>query len=80
MQLVRSTPAPPSKPCMRDTADLVARLAPVAEVIKAIPLKHVRRRLQEIAAEEPRFTEEWPLVLDYERRRRRRVAQPLYLD
>ena len=69
----------PARPCIRDTAALVARLAPHAEVYKAIPIKHFARRLRELATEEPRFAEEWPVVLESEKKRRQRIAQPLTL-
>lgn len=59
---------------MRDMADLLNHLAPVAEVLKAVPMKHVRRRLREIVAEQPRFAEEAPLVVASEEKRRKYLA------
>lgn len=59
---------------MRDMADLLNHLAPVAEVLKAVPMKHVRRRLREIVAEQPRFAEEAPLVVAGEEKRRKYLA------
>ncbi|MBO2009206.1 hypothetical protein [Hymenobacter negativus] len=70
----------PARPCMRDMADLTARLRPVAEILKAVPMKQVRRRLREIVTEEPRFAEEAPLVIAHEENRRRRLANPLYIN
>ena len=70
----------PAQPCIRDMAALVARLQPVAEILTAVPMKHVRRRLKEIVAEEPRFAEEAPLVVAAEVKRRRYLATPLRLN
>lgn len=69
----------PTGPCIRDMAALVARLTPMAEVLKAVPMKHFRRRLNEIVVEEPRFAEEAPLVLASEKARRARYTHPLHL-
>ena len=71
---LNTTPAsPPAKPCIRDMHELLRDHLP-APLVKLTPLKQLRRRLQEITAEHPRFREEAPLVLLGEERRRQRLA------
>lgn len=66
------TPAlAPKKPCIRDMAALVKEHLP-CNVVKLTPLEELERRCAEIAAEQPRFKEEAPIVLANERHRRAR--------
>lgn len=62
-------PAPTKKACIRDMHELVTNHLPSA-VVKLTSLKELVRRGNEIMAEEPRFKEEVPMVIAYERRRR----------
>ena len=71
---LNTTPSPPpQKPCIRDLAELLRDHLPPL-LIKLTPLKELRRRCHEIAAEHPRFREEVPLVLTGEERRRQKLS------
>lgn len=77
MMYLNTTPTAPKAPCLRDYAELMKLLKPAAEILKAVPMKHVRRYLSEIVAEKPHLTEEAPIVVEAERKRRLRYSRPL---
>ena len=73
MHLNATLDPPPPKPCIRDLAELLRDHLPPL-LVKLTPLKELRRRCHEIAAEHPRFREEVPLVLVGEERRRQKLS------
>ena len=78
MHLNTDPVAPPRKPCIRDLANLTSTLLPPA-VVQLMPLKQLKRRVQEINVTHPHFQEETPLVLKYETNRRARLSGKLHL-
>jgi hypothetical protein len=72
MHLNKAPQEAPRKPCIRDLHQLTTTLLP-ADLVKLIPLKQLKRRVQEINATHPHFQEETPLVLTWETQRRKRL-------
>lgn len=64
---------PARKPCLRDLHRLTTTLLTPA-LVALVPLKQLKRRIQEINATHPQYREETPLVLAYETQRRERLS------
>ena len=64
-----------SLPTMRDLAELVRDHLP-GPLVQLVPITELERRCEEINLTMPRFREETPLVLRYERNRRKKLANP----
>lgn len=76
---LNTTPASAlGRPCLRDLARLTSPtgLLP-ATIVPLLPLKQLKRRICEINATHPQYQEETPLVLAYEKRRRRQLSGAL---
>ncbi|OUJ68600.1 hypothetical protein [Hymenobacter crusticola] len=71
--LEANTPA--ALPTMRDLAELVRDHLP-GPLVQLVPLPELERRCEEINLTMPRFREETPLVLRYERTRRQKLTNP----
>lgn len=69
---------PPRLPCIRDMHELV-HVVLTPQLVMLAPLEELARRLHEVAAQQPRFREEAPLVLMGEERRRQRYSGALSL-
>lgn len=78
MHLNTNPATPLGKPCLRDLARLTSAtgLLPAA-VVPLLPLKQLKRRIREINATHPQYQEETPLVLAYEKSRRRKLGGAL---
>ena len=63
----------PRKPCWRDMHNLTTTLL-IPALVQLVPLKELKRRIQEINATHPHFREETPLVYSHEVRRRQRLS------
>lgn len=64
---------PARKPCLRDLHRLTTTLLTPA-LVALVPLKQLKRRIQEINATHPQYREETPLVFAYEKKRRRQLS------
>lgn len=67
---------PPRLPCWRDMHELL-HVVLTPQLVMLAPLDELARRLHEIAAQQPRFREEVPLVLAGETHRRHRYSGAL---
>jgi hypothetical protein len=77
MHLNTDPVGPARKPCWRDYSQLTATLLPDT-LVQLVPLKQLKRRIQEINTTHPQYREETPLVLAYETKRRERLSGRLH--